>query len=95
MLEKILELKVLNVKPLQHDSMVGSFKVDLGVVYSQTYHCYAQKWLVLVDTRHGGSYTKVKFSVHVLLYGEELPMLAITVEPVHNGHPRADKKWLL
>lgn len=61
MMEKMLELKVLNVKQLKHDSMVGWYKVDLGLVYSQLNHCYIQKWLVLVDTRHGGSYTKVRY----------------------------------
>ena len=62
MMEKILEIKVLNVKQLQHDCMVGYFKMDLGMIYSQPNHCYVLKWLVLVDTRHGGSYTKVHSS---------------------------------
>lgn len=58
MMEKILELKVFNVKLLQ-DSMLGYFKMDLGVVYAQLNHCYLKKWLVLVDTKFGESYTKV------------------------------------
>ena len=59
MMETTLELKVLNVKQLLQDSTVGFFKLDLGVVYNQPNHCYGQKWLVLVDTKYGGSNTKV------------------------------------
>ena len=54
-----MELKVLNVKQLLHDSMVGFFTMELGVVYSQPGHSYAKKWLMLVDANHGGCYTKV------------------------------------
>ena len=53
MIERVLEFKVLNVKQLKHDSMVGFFKMGLGIVYFQPNHCYEQKWLVLVDTEHG------------------------------------------
>lgn len=53
MLERVLEFKVLNVKQLKHDSMVGFFKMDLGIVYFQPNHCYEQKWLVLVSTENG------------------------------------------
>lgn len=60
MMERALELKVLNAKQILQDSVVGSFKLDLGVVYAQPYHCYGQKWLVLVDTSHDGSSTKVR-----------------------------------
>ena len=51
---------MLNVKQILQDSMVGFFKLDLGVVYAQPNHCYGQKWLVLVDTRQSGSSTKVR-----------------------------------
>lgn len=58
-MDRALELKVLNVKQILQDGMVGFFKLDLGAVYAQPNHCYGQKWLVLVNTKHGGSYTKV------------------------------------
>lgn len=59
MMEKTMELKVLNVKQLLQDSMVGFFTMELGVVYSQPGHSYVKKWLMLVDVNHGGCYTKV------------------------------------
>lgn len=59
MMETALELKVLNVKQILQNRMVGFFKLDLGLVYAQPNHCYQQKWLMLVDTKYGGSYTKV------------------------------------
>jgi hypothetical protein len=60
MMERSLELRVLNVKQVLQDSMVGFFKLDLGVVYAQPNHCYGQKWLVLVNMKEGGSCTKVR-----------------------------------
>ncbi len=69
-MERILEFKVLNVKQIRHDSVIGSFMMDLGVVYSQHDHCYAFKWLFLADAKHGDGHVKVNALIRGGIYGQ-------------------------
>ena len=53
MLDRPLEIKVLNTgQILLQDSLVGSYRMNLGVVYAQIDHCYEKKWLLLSDPQN-------------------------------------------
>ncbi len=49
MFDKLLEIKILNSKKLLRDSLIGSFKLDLGVVFDEAGHCFIHKWLLMTD----------------------------------------------
>ena len=59
LIDKILEFKVLlkvGLKMLyQPDAgVVGTYNMDLGMVYRETSHLFRAKWLTLLGTKHHG-----------------------------------------
>ena len=86
MMDKVLELKVLNVKPFHYDSLLGSSKMDLGVVYSQPHHSYHSKWLLLSDMKNEDGHGRVisicsLATAYVMknIHGGAVPAIAISV----------------
>lgn len=59
MFDKLLEIKVLNAKKVLRDSLVGSFKMDLGMIYDEVGHCFIHKWLLLTDPEDPSGGTRV------------------------------------
>lgn len=49
MFDKLADIKVLNAKKVLRDSLIGSFKLDLGTIYDEVGHCFIHKWLLLTD----------------------------------------------
>ena len=62
MFNKLVEVKVLNAKKVIRDSLIGSFKFDLGLVYDESSHCFIHKWLLLVDPEDAAGGVKVRCS---------------------------------
>ena len=61
MFDKLVEIKVLNAKKLLRDSLIGSFKFDLGLVYDEVQHCFIHKWLLLTDPEDPSGGAKVPY----------------------------------
>jgi len=61
MFDKLLEFKVVNSKTLLKDSLIGGFKLDLGVVYDEPGHAFIRKWLLLTDPDDVAGGAKVVF----------------------------------
>ncbi len=59
MFDKLLEIKVVNSKKLLRDSLVGGFKLDLGLVYDEPGHAFIHKWLLLTDPDDAAAGAKV------------------------------------
>ena len=60
MFDKLVEVKILNAKQLLRDSLIGSFKLDLGMVYDEVAHCFIYKWLLLTDPADPSGGAKVR-----------------------------------
>ena len=58
MIDTLLEIKLLNVKQLL-DGVLGSFKMNLGLVYNQPDRCYAYKWIVFSNPKDNSGEMKV------------------------------------
>ena len=71
--DKVIELKVLNSKVLILESLIGSFKFDVGMVYDEPDHCFIHKWLLLTDPDDPSAGAKgyLKFSINVIGPGED------------------------
>ena len=63
MFDKLLEFKVVNSKKLLKDSLIGGFKLDLGIVYDEPGHAFIRKWLLLTDPEDAAGGAKVGFSL--------------------------------
>lgn len=59
MFDKLMDIKVLNAKKVLRDSLIGSFKLDLGMVYDEMGHCFVHKWLLLTDPEDQAGGSKV------------------------------------
>ncbi len=71
-----LDFSVYNTQNLIRDSLVGSFKIDIGYVYDEPKHSIISKWLLLGDPEDLGSGSKgyLKVTVNVLGAGDEVPV---------------------
>jgi dysferlin len=59
MFDRIVEVKVFNAKKIVSDALIGSFKLELGLVYREEDHCFIHKWLLLTDPRYPAGGVKV------------------------------------
>ncbi len=69
MFDKLLDIKVLNSKKVLRDSLVGSFKLDVGLVYDEPAHAFVHKWLLLMDPEDAGGGAKVSGTCHKVREG--------------------------
>uniref|UniRef100_A0A671MDC5 Dysferlin-like n=1 Tax=Sinocyclocheilus anshuiensis TaxID=1608454 RepID=A0A671MDC5_9TELE len=69
-------LTVFDSKSLRKDSVIGEFKLDVGMVYSEHRHAILRKWLLLADPDDlsAGARGYLKVSMFVLAAGDEPPM---------------------
>ena len=65
MFDRLMEIKVLNAKKVLRDSLIGSFKLDLGMVYDEPGHCITHKWLLLTDPEDPAGGSKVSGNQHL------------------------------
>ena len=43
--------QVFNSRSVRKDALVGTFKLDVGLVYEQEQHTFARKWLMLSNPK--------------------------------------------
>ncbi|XP_031440448.1 dysferlin isoform X3 [Clupea harengus] len=69
-------ITVLDSKSLRTDSVIGEFKMDVGMVYSEHRHAFLRKWLLLSDPDDlsAGARGYLKVSLFVVAAGDEPPM---------------------
>ena len=74
--DEMIEFEVCNSRALRHDMKIGTFKMDVGYIYSQSKHSINRKWLLLSDEddRMAGSKGYLKVSVNILGPGDEAPV---------------------
>ncbi|TSL34631.1 Dysferlin [Bagarius yarrelli] len=67
--------EVLDSKSLRTDSVIGEFKLDVGMVYNEHRHAILRKWLLLADPDDlcAGARGYLKVSLIVLAAGDEPP----------------------
>ncbi|XP_051982464.1 dysferlin-like isoform X2 [Xyrauchen texanus] len=69
-------ITVSDSKSQRKYSVIGEFKLDVGMVYNEHRHAILRKWLLLADTNDlsAGARGYLKVSMFVLAAGDELPM---------------------
>jgi dysferlin len=73
--DEMIEFEVCNSRTLRADMKIGSFKMDIGYIYSQAKHSINRKWLLLSDEddRTAGARGYLKVSVNILGPGDKAP----------------------
>ncbi|KAL3317884.1 hypothetical protein Ciccas_003461 [Cichlidogyrus casuarinus] len=73
LVDEMITLSVFNSQMVRYDSLIGSFKFDLGLVYEQDKHALLNRWLLLSDPEDpmAGPKGYLKISVLVLGPGDE------------------------
>ncbi|XP_041442887.1 dysferlin isoform X3 [Xenopus laevis] len=68
-------LKVLDSRSLRTDSVIGEFRMDVGMIYGESKHAFLRKWLLLSDPDDfsAGAKGYLKVSLYVLGPGDESP----------------------
>uniref|UniRef100_A0A8B9K0I1 Dysferlin, limb girdle muscular dystrophy 2B (autosomal recessive) n=1 Tax=Astyanax mexicanus TaxID=7994 RepID=A0A8B9K0I1_ASTMX len=69
-------ITVFDSKSLRTDSVIGEFKMDVGMVYNEHRHAILRKWLLLADPDDlsAGARGYLKASMFVLAAGDEPPV---------------------
>ncbi|WAR21900.1 MYOF-like protein [Mya arenaria] len=75
--DEFLEFSVFNSKKLRSDALIGTFKMDIGMVWEQANHAFANKWLLLSDPEDtmAGAKGYLKFCAIVLGPGDTPPSM--------------------
>ncbi|XP_069601222.1 dysferlin [Ranitomeya imitator] len=68
-------LTVLDSRSLRTDSVIGEFRMDVGMIYGETKHAFLRKWLLLSDPEDfsAGAKGYLKVSLFALGPGDECP----------------------
>ncbi|XP_060557298.1 dysferlin-like isoform X3 [Ruditapes philippinarum] len=76
--DELLEFTVFNSRKLRSDAMIGSFKMDIGMVWEQGNHAFVNKWLLLGDPEDSmaGAKGYLKFCAIVLGPGDTPPSMS-------------------
>lgn len=74
--DELIEFQVFNSRKLRSDSLIGSFKMDIGMVYDEPSHAFIGKWLLLSDPEDNMAGCKgyLKICAIVLGPGDESPL---------------------
>ncbi|XP_068130426.1 dysferlin isoform X2 [Hyperolius riggenbachi] len=69
-------LTVLDSRSLRTDSVIGEFRMDVGMIYAEPKHAFLKKWLLLSDSEDfaAGAKGYLKVSLFVLGPGDESPV---------------------
>ncbi|XP_070210966.1 myoferlin-like isoform X3 [Littorina saxatilis] len=78
--DEIIEFQVFNSRRLRSDSLIGSFKCDIGLVYDEQKHALLNKWLLLGDPEDtmAGAKGYLKISAVIIGPGDEAPSMKVT-----------------
>ncbi|KJE97724.1 Fer1l3 protein [Capsaspora owczarzaki ATCC 30864] len=76
-----IELSVYNARRVRKDAFLGSFKLDIGMIYDEPQHMLQRKWVMLTDPndRGKGSMGYLKVTILVVGPGDEVPVLDTVV----------------
>ncbi|XP_062502177.1 myoferlin-like isoform X2 [Corticium candelabrum] len=71
--DTVCKFDVSHSRTLRKDALIGTFQMDLGMVYIESGHCFVHKWLLLTDPNdaQAGPRGYLKMSVMVLGPGDE------------------------
>lgn len=77
--DEMIEFEVCNSRTLRSDMKIGTFKMDIGYIYSQAKHSINRKWLLLSDDddRMAGAKGYLKVTVNILGPGDEAPVRGV------------------
>nr|CAH8853864.1 unnamed protein product [Trichobilharzia regenti] len=80
LLDQQLVFTVYDSRRLRRDSLIGSFKFDLSLVYESERHSMINKWLLLCNPEDpmSGARGYLKISVVILEPGDEAPSMKVT-----------------
>ncbi|XP_077334191.1 dysferlin isoform X5 [Lithobates pipiens] len=69
-------LTVLDSRSLRTDSVIGEFRMDVGMIYGEPRHAFLKKWLLLSDPEDfsAGAKGYLKVSLFVLGPGDDCPV---------------------
>ncbi|ESN98173.1 hypothetical protein HELRODRAFT_177418 [Helobdella robusta] len=78
--DELLLFEVYDSKKLRADSFIGSFKIEVGMIYDEPNHCFVNKWLLLSDPEQvsDGHKGYLKISVALLGPGDDPPSFEST-----------------
>ena len=73
---EIIEFEVCNSRTFRSDMIIGTFKIDIAYIYSQSKHSIHRKWLLLSNEndRMTGAKGYLKVSINILGPGDEAPV---------------------
>eukprot|EP00051_Salpingoeca_urceolata_P011456 m.141941 g.141941 ORF g.141941 m.141941 type:complete len:2152 (+) comp17129_c0_seq1:436-6891(+) len=71
---ELINLEVFNAKNLRSDSLLGAFKLDVGLVYDQPQHAIMRKWIMLQQPADAGCQGYLQVSMMVLGEGDDVPI---------------------
>nr|XP_028597531.1 fer-1-like protein 5 [Podarcis muralis] len=73
--EQFIDIQVLNSKAIRADSLIGVFRIEIGLVYESPGHALMGKWLSLYDPANlnAGLRGYVKVNLCVLGAGDQAP----------------------
>ncbi|KAK3589425.1 hypothetical protein CHS0354_020754 [Potamilus streckersoni] len=82
LMDEMLEFTVLHSKRMRSDALIGSFKMDIGMVFAEPNHAQINKWLLLSDPEDimAGAKGYLKICVVVLGPGDSPPSIAPSVQ---------------
>lgn len=80
LMDELVEFRVYNSRKLRSDSLIGSFKCDIGLIYESAQHSLLNKWLLLTDPEDTLSGPKgyLKMSASVIGPGDQAPSFKAT-----------------
>ncbi|EDV22852.1 uncharacterized protein TRIADDRAFT_28445, partial [Trichoplax adhaerens] len=75
--DELIVFQVFNARKLRHNSLIGSFKIDIGMVYEGDQHAFLNKWIMLTNPEDIGQGVKgyIKMCVIILGAGDEAPTI--------------------
>lgn len=75
LLEEFADFEVYNAKSIRKDALIGSFRLDLGLVHQQPLGTIQRKWLMLSDPKEPAAGVKgyLKMTISVLGPGDVVP----------------------
>ncbi|EDV22851.1 uncharacterized protein TRIADDRAFT_58489 [Trichoplax adhaerens] len=73
--DEIIVFQAFTAHKYRYNSLLGSFKIDIGTVYEEEEHAFINKWILLTDPDDGSAGVKgyLKICAMVLAAGDEAP----------------------
>lgn len=77
--DQVLLFEIYDSKKMRSDSFIGSFKIEIGMIYDEPLHSFINKWLLLCDPEQmsDGHKGYLKISVALLGPGDDPPSFGL------------------